>query len=46
MIDPVSVKKKLYLPKKGFRGVDNIAEIIACIKSIAECGTENGWANA
>lgn len=34
------------LPRKGFSGVESMAETPACRKSIAECGTLNGWANA
>ena len=34
------------LPKIGFRGVEKMADMAAWRKSIAECGTENGWANA
>ena len=35
-----------YLPNIGLRGVENIADMAAWRNSIAECGTENGWANA
>ena len=34
------------LPKIGLRGVEKMADMAAWRKSIAECGTENGWANA
>lgn len=35
-----------YLPKKGLSGVENTALMAVCRKSIAECGTLNGCANA
>ena len=34
------------LPRIGLSGVENSDEIAACRKSMAEWGTENGWANA
>lgn len=36
----------IYVPKKGLSGVDRTADMKACRKSIAEWGTENGWAKA
>ena len=45
----VTVRNRIrlvFLPRIGFRGVEKIADIAAWRNSIAECGTENGWANA
>lgn len=38
--------RKIALPRNGFSGVESTALIAACRKSMAECGTLKGWANA